>query len=147
MIEEFPLIKELVEQNGYKFTIQRRIILEELINAEKHLKVEEIYEKIKQKNIGLATVYRTLEIFADLGIVKEINIDGVCYYEQKLYSRKPLHIHFKCIRCNSIIDINDIEAVIAYLKLNKKIEENNKIQIHDIDIMLSGICTKCLEGV
>lgn len=141
------MIREEVEQKGYKFTIQRRIILEELVDAGRHLRVEEIYEKVKNRNIGLATVYRTMEIFADLGIVKEINIDGVSYYEQKLYGKKPLHIHLKCIKCNSIIDINDKEAVIAYLKLNRTVEENNKIQINDIDIMFLGICPKCLEGI
>ena len=118
-----------MEHKGYKFTIQRRIILQELLNAGMHLKVEEIYERVKNHNIGLATVYRTLEIFTDLGIVKEINIDGVSYYEQKLYSKKPLHIHLKCTKCNSIIDINDKEAVAAYLRLNRVLEENNRIQI------------------
>ena len=136
-----------MEHKGYKFTIQRRIILQELLNAGMHLKVEEIYERVKNHNIGLATVYRTLEIFTDLGIVKEINIDGVSYYEQKLYSKKPLHIHLKCTKCNSIIDINDKEAVAAYLRLNRVLEENNRIQINDIDIMLLGICPKCLEGI
>jgi Fe2+ or Zn2+ uptake regulation protein len=60
LIEEFSLIKELVEQKGYKFTIQRKIILEELLSAGRHLKAEEIYEKVKKRNIGMATVYRTL---------------------------------------------------------------------------------------
>ena len=141
------IIKDIVEKRGYKYATQRKIILEELLDAEGHLKAEEIYNKVKDRNIGIATVYRTLETFTDLGIIKEINIDGVSYYEQKIYSKKPLHIHFKCIKCNSIIDIDDKDLAIEYLNLNKKIEENNKIQIFDSDILLSGICEKCLEGI
>jgi Fe2+ or Zn2+ uptake regulation protein len=146
LIEEFPLIKKLLERKGYKFTVQRRIILEELLKAGRHINIEEIHEKIKKRNIGLATIYRTLEVFADLGIAKEINVDGISYYEQKLFSKKPLHIHFKCDKCDSIIDIDDKEAIFEYIKLNNMIEEHNKIQIHDMDIMLLGICQKCLEG-
>lgn len=147
LLEELKFVKELMEQKGYKFTSQRRVIIEELFNVEKHLKFEELYDKIKDRNIGQATVYRSLKLFTDLDIIKAINVDGVNYYEKKIYCKKPLHIHFKCKKCNSIIDINDIDTVIAYLKLNKMIEKNNDVQIHDIDIMLSGLCQKCLEGV
>ena len=68
---------------------------------------EEIYQRVKNDKIGLATVYRSLKLFERLGIVKEIPMDGVKYYELKIYSKKPLHIHFKCSNCNVIIDIDD----------------------------------------
>lgn len=143
MNEEFLSIKKLIETKGYKFTVQKRIILEELFNTDIHLTAKEIYSKVKNQNIGLATIYRTMSLFTTIGIVKEIHADGMSYYELKMYSKKPLHIHFKCVKCNRIIDVDNTGAEIKYLKLNREIEESKKLQIHDANIMLIGLCDKC----
>ncbi|SHH22888.1 Fur family transcriptional regulator [Tepidibacter thalassicus] len=139
-------IKNLIERKGYKFTKQKRVILEELIKSNTHLNSKQIYDKVKDRKIGLATVYRTLSLFSEIGIVKEINIDGVSYYELKMYSKKPLHIHFQCVKCNSIIDIDDNNLNLQYLKICREIENKNNVDIYDIDIMLVGICDKCKKA-
>ncbi len=139
----FLSVKKMIEKKGYKFTNQKKIILEELFKTNTHLNSKEMYEKVKDKKIGLATVYRTLNSFNKIGIVKEINIDGISYYELKMYSKKPLHIHFQCTKCNNITDIDDTNITLKYLKINKEIENKNNIDIYDVDIMLVGICDKC----
>jgi len=146
MDKNLLLYKKLIKNKGYEFTIQKRILLLEMINANTHLSVKQIYERIKDKNIGLATVYRSLKIFGELGIVKKINIDDINYYEIKIFSGKPLHVHFKCDKCNSIIDVDNLEQDLSYIKLNKKIEEKNDLEIYDVDIMLKGLCSKCKGG-
>lgn len=146
MDKDLSLYKKLIKNKGYEFTIQKRILLLEMINANTHLSVKQIYERIKDKNIGLATVYRSLKIFGELGIVKKINVDNINYYEIKIFSGKPLHVHFKCDKCNSIIDVDNLEQDLSYIKLNKKIEEKNDVEIYDVDIMLKGLCSKCKGG-
>lgn len=141
--DKFSLVKKLIEKNGYKFTKQRKLILQQFILADRHLSVEEVYENLKKSNIGLATVYRTVKIFSSIGILKEIVVDGISYYELKIYSKKPLHIHFQCIKCNDIIDIDEREIALEYLKLNKNIEDKNDLEIYDANIMLIGLCKKC----
>ncbi|WP_346884949.1 Fur family transcriptional regulator [Clostridium sp. UBA4395] len=140
-------IKKLLRKNGYKFTLGKRIILEVILKSDIHLNAKEIYEKIKEKNIGLATIYRALKVFNELGIVKEINVNGINYYEMKIFSGKPLHIHFKCYKCNSIIDIDSQNLNFDYLKLNKRIEEESNVEIYDSDIMFIGLCSKCREDL
>lgn len=141
--DEFSLIRKLIEEKGFKFTKQRRLIIKQFLNAERHLSVEEIYQRLKNFNIGLATVYRNVRIFSSIGIVKEISVDGVSYYELKIYSKKPLHLHFQCVKCNDIIDINEREVALEYLKLNKAIEDTNDLEIYDVDIMFIGLCKRC----
>ena len=138
-------IKKLLAKSGYKFTIGKRIVLKTILDSKTHLNVKEIYDKIKEYHIGLATVYRALKVFNELGIVKEININGISYYEMKIFSGKPLHIHFKCFKCNSIIDIDSQSINFDYLKLNKKVEVENNLEIYDSNIMLVGLCSKCRE--
>lgn len=140
-------IKKLLRKNGYKFTLGKRVILEVILKSDIHLNAKEIYEKTKEKNIGLATIYRALKVFNELGIVKEINVNGINYYKMKIFSGKPLHIHFKCYKCNSIIDIDSQNLNFDYLKLNKRIEEESNVEIYDSDIMFIGLCSKCREDL
>jgi Fur family ferric uptake transcriptional regulator len=143
--DKFSFVKKLIEKNGFRFTRQRKLILEQFLLNERHLNVEEIYQRLKGANIGLATVYRNVKIFSSIGIVKEIVVDGVSYYELKIYSKKPLHIHFQCVKCNDIIDIDERKVALEYLELNKTVGDINDLEIYDVDIMFIGLCKKCRE--
>ena len=137
--------KEIIKKNGMKNTIQKEAVLIVLIKASSHLTVEEIYQQIKEVKIGLATIYRSLKLFEDLGIVKEIPMDGVRYYELKLFGKKPLHIHFKCLSCNAMTDIDDTETNLDYIRLNQKVEHKMGVEVNDANITLLGLCKGCRE--
>lgn len=135
--------REILSRKGIKNTRQKEKILLELMQSSSHLMAEEIYQRIKHEKIGLATVYRSLKLFESLGIIKEIPMDGVNYYELKIYSKKPLHIHFKCSHCNVIIDIDDADINLDYIKLNQKVEMKRELEVNDVNITLLGLCKKC----
>ncbi len=143
ILEKLSFIKKIVGRKGYKLTEQRKLILREFIIADKHLTAEDIYHRLKNKNIGLATIYRSVKMFNEIGILKEIIVDGVSYYELKIYSRRPLHLHFQCLKCNELIDIDEREVSLDYLRLNRLLEEKNHIEIYDLDIVFTGLCKKC----
>lgn len=143
--DELALVKELLRKNRFKLTKQRELILEQFFLTDKHLTAEEIYQRLENNNIGLATIYRNIKIFSTLGIIKEIIVDGVNYYELKIYSKKPLHLHFQCVKCNDIIDIDERKVALEYLKLNRTIEGTNDLEIYDVDIMFIGLCGRCKE--
>lgn len=139
--------REILSRNNIKNTKQKEKILLELMQSSSHLMAEEIYQRVKNDKIGLATVYRSLKLFERLGIVKEIPMDGVKYYELKIYSKKPLHIHFKCSNCNVIIDIDDADINLDYIKLNQKVEMKRELEVNDVNITLLGLCKKCREDL
>lgn len=145
MDRDLIYFRKIIESKEYKFTIQKQWVLKAIIESSIHLNAEEIYKKVKNYSVGLATVYRSLKMFNELNIIKEITINGVNYYEMKIFSGKPLHIHFKCIKCNSIIDIDNNSLALDYLRLNNKIEKENNLIVSDANIMLIGLCTKCRE--
>ena len=70
--------KRLLKEKGLKMTRQRLVVLEVLAeNPEQHMTAEEIYERIKAANpdIGLATVYRTVQLLLELELIDRINLD------------------------------------------------------------------------
>ncbi|MBS6023421.1 MAG: transcriptional repressor [Paeniclostridium sordellii] len=145
MNETIEYIKKLFKKKGYKFTIQKKIILEVLLENKEHKNAKQIHDKVKNQNIGITTVYRTLNLFTELDIVKEINISGTSYYEIKIFSKNQFHIHFKCFKCNSIIDINNKDINLNCLDLKQKVESVSNLDIYDINIMFTGLCKSCKE--
>ncbi|KKY00568.1 Fur family transcriptional regulator [Paraclostridium benzoelyticum] len=140
-------LKKVISKSGHKVTTQKLLILEVLINNSHHLSAKDIYDKLKQKNIGLATIYRSLNLFIALNIIKKVEIDNITYYEMKIFSQNPFHIHFKCSKCGSIIDINNKDININYIGIIRKVEEEENFVIDDSDIMFKGICDKCKEDI
>src|SRR6185369_12950065 len=87
---------------------QRDIILDIFLSTHQHVSVEELYLKIKQSNpgIGFATVYRTLKLFAEAGLAREVLLhDGQTRYEHVVAGEH--HDHLVCTGCNTIIEFED----------------------------------------
>lgn len=143
MGQQINWYKEVLKKNGIKNTIQKEVILNVLIKAPSHITAEEIYQQIKDMKIGLATIYRSLKLFEELRIVKEIPMDGIRYYELKLFGKKPLHINFKCTNCNTMADIDDTETNLDYIRLNQKVENKMGLEVNDANIILLGVCENC----
>ncbi|WP_313568971.1 transcriptional repressor [Acetoanaerobium noterae] len=139
---ELQKIKSIIERENLKFTIQKQLILEALLSSKEHMTINELHEKLKVNNIGIATLYRNLDSFKNLGIITEINVEGKAYYEMKIFGRKPIHIHFKCTNCGKIMDIEDNKLYHEYLKLNRLIEERDLL-IYDSVFIFKGICSDC----
>ena len=135
-------IKSIIERENLKFTIQKQLILEALLSSKEHMTINELHDKLKVNNIGIATLYRNLDSFKNLGIITEINVEGKAYYEMKIFGRKPIHIHFKCTNCGKIMDIEDNKLYHEYLKLNRLIEERDLL-IYDSVFTFKGICSDC----
>ncbi len=134
---------------GYRITLGRQAILDILSKAVKHLSAEDIYMKVhlKYPNIGLTTIYRTLDIFANVGLLYKLDFgDGRARYE---FAEGPKgahhHHHLVCTECNRVVDYTDfIDEEVELLKqtengLSKKY--NFKITNHLIQFY--GLCEQC----
>lgn len=142
----FSNIKELVKNAGYKMTNQRSEILKEFIKEEgDHLSADDIHNILHGKGFGISTIYRSINLFVNLGILTEFKIDNKSLYELKIFAKKPLHIHFKCTDCGDLRDIVDREIILKHLRMNNLIEEKYSTLITDSDIIYHGLCGKCVE--
>ena len=136
-------ISEMLRSNNFRLTPQRKIILEVLLeNENEHLNAEEIYKaaQIKLPALGLATVYRTLELFAELGIINRLQLEEEFNrYEFKPDSSKHTHHHLICVNCGKIQEFN--EDLLD--ELEKLIEEESGFIITDHSLRFYGYCRKC----
>ncbi|RKD27914.1 Fur family transcriptional regulator, ferric uptake regulator [Caminicella sporogenes DSM 14501] len=143
MIDSAEKLKDILKEKGYKLTPQRRAVLDTIINNQgKHLSTEEVYDYVKKNcpEIGLATVYRTLQLLDDLGIITKINLDDGCArYELNINSDDHQHHHLICTKCGAIIEVE----VDLLDHLEAEIEKNYKFEIKDHKVKFFGLCSKC----
>src|SRR5690554_1361559 len=103
----FEDIKMRLKAKDYKMTPQRKIIIEVFaLNMEKHLSAEDVFQLVKKTHpeIGLATVYRTLDLLAELGILKKMNFgDGKFRYEF-CQEDDHHHHHLICLECEEVTE-------------------------------------------
>lgn len=140
---DYNVLKEDLKKKGYKLTPQRRAIVDTIIQSEgKHLTAEEIYDEVKKicPEIGLATVYRTIQLFEQIGLVSKLQLnDGCSRYEIVHSDERHMHHHLICNICNSVIEVEDD----LLEQLEEKIKKQYKFKILDHSVKFYGICEEC----
>ncbi|HZK24807.1 MAG TPA: transcriptional repressor [Oscillospiraceae bacterium] len=102
-----------LNEHNLRVTQQRRAILQVLYeNRDRHLETENIYELLAQKGvtarkIGLSTVYRTLELFARIGLASKLSFGKAPARYELIMQNKNGHHHLICLRCGAVQEIND----------------------------------------
>lgn len=138
--EKKKIFQEYVAAKGLKSTRQRDIILESFLSSDRHLSIEELYLQLRAKHpgIGYATVYRTLKLFAESGIAREIHFgDGQTRYEHLAAGEH--HDHLVCTRCGTIVEFEN-EAI---EKLQDEIAAGYGFLINTHKLELYGLCARC----
>jgi Fur family ferric uptake transcriptional regulator len=123
-----------------RLTTQRQIILEELGKVTSHPTANEVYDMVRRRlpRIGLGTVYRNLELMADIGIILKLEVGGT---QKRFDATVEPHYHIRCSACGKVDDIN----IAVQEQINQVAEKASNYKILGHHIEFSGICQSCLE--
>lgn len=136
-------IKQQLQSQAYKLTPQREATLRVLLEHEEaHLSAEDVFLLVKQKypDIGLATVYRTLELLSELHVVEKLNFgDGVARYDLRSETNRHHHHHLICVHCGSVEEIMEDWL----LPLEDRLEREYNFTVVDHRLDFHGSCRKC----
>lgn len=136
---------------GLRITAPREAVMDVLYRKSTHMSAKEIYGEVLkiEPSAGLTTVYRTLEMLADMGIVSRVEIgDKTTRYEIKDDSAGTAHHHhIICTNCRKVIDYSDFsdEEVELFSKMTKNIEKKFNIKITGHNVQFFGICLEHKE--
>ncbi|MFC6332347.1 Fur family transcriptional regulator [Paenibacillus septentrionalis] len=143
MEAQIEKIKQQLQAQGYKLTPQREATLRILLeNEEDHLSAEDVFLLVKEiaPEIGLATVYRTLELLTDLHIVEKLNFgDGVARYDLRGDSNHHHHHHLICVQCGIVSEIKEDWL----LPLEQRLQEQFGFETVDHRLDFHGVCKNC----
>lgn len=134
-------IAHKLRYEGYKVTPQRVAIYEVLHGRTDHPTAETIYRELHEENptMSLATIYKTMDIFAKIGLVQIINVgNDSCRYDWDTHE----HSHLVCTCCHRVDDLDglNISAMV------KTVEEISGYKIHDHHLLFDGLCPACCKA-
>lgn len=124
---------------GRPLTVQRRLLLELLRKAKGHIDAKELYRRAsgKDKSISPATVYRSLNLFKQLGLVDERRFGDVrCHYQVTQF---PEHQHLVCRGCGKIIEFQNP----LFGKLIEVVRREHGFNVTKAELYLEGFCPGC----
>ena len=138
--------KEVLRERGLKVTNQRLLVLETIAgHPGEHLTAEEIYELAKEQypEIGLATIYRTVQVLVELNVIDKVSFDdGFVRYE--LGSAKAdshHHHHAICQECGRVLAFEgDLLET-----LEQALYDTMGFVVTDHEVKLTGYCKDCIK--
>ena len=132
----------MFQEKNRRITKQREVILEELRQMETHPSADEIYKVVRRRlpRISLGTVYRNLEVLAQMGEIQKLELSGSI----KRYDwNTNKHYHIRCVRCDRVDD-----APIAPLKqLEGELYESTVFEIIGHNLEFIGLCPECSKKI
>lgn len=137
MVTRAELKEELINA-GIRPSVQRLAIFEYVKKSCQHPTAEVVYEALRDElgSLSLTTVYNTLKLFVDAGLISMLTIDDTfrCFD-----GNRSCHAHFRCNVCGKIVDLPMKKELFSL------VEGLDGYEITDAQLYLKGVCPECLK--
>lgn len=134
-------MREFLRTKGFKMTPQRELIFRAFFELGKHVSVDELFEKVRQRDrsVGYSTVWRNLKLICRVGLAEEVNIgDGITRYDR--VTEAP-HGHMFCIKCKQLTEFN-VEQIVTMLA---GVAGELSFSPESFKIEVQGYCSDCRD--
>jgi Fur family peroxide stress response transcriptional regulator len=131
-------LQRVCRERGLPLTVQRRAVLEAVLERADHPTADQVLQVVQQRLPGVAraTVYRTLEALARLGVIAKASLPGHPARYDRLVEA---HHHFVCRECETIIDVIDKSIDTLPLPDTSRLG----IEVTEFTVQLRGVCHAC----
>jgi len=137
-LKEISVLQEHLSKHQLKLTRQREQILTVFLRME-HITAEQMYRLLTKKDphIGLATIYRTLNLFCEAGLAQARHFGAQTQYDN--VSHKGHHDHLICTSCGKIVEFENCDIE----RLQEEVAARNGFTIQTHKLELYGLCSSC----
>ena len=132
----------VLSSSGKRVTRQRALIMEIIRRGRGHLDADEIYRRAREKepHISLSTIYRTLQVLKQVGVIEELRFDETHHrYEVKPSTK---HHHLVCLGCGKVIEFH--YPLSQHIK--KNVAEAKDFDIVEAEVRILGYCANCRQN-
>lgn len=140
MTNEIIKFSQCLRAKGLNLTEERKTILNEVFSKEGHFEAEELLFSLrkKKKRVSRATVYRTLDLLVDAGLVGKADMGEKHSHYEHIWGHWH-HDHLVCIKCGRVIEFEDKKIE----ELQKNIAQKNDFQMIRHSLEVYGYCNRC----
>lgn len=141
MMSKKEAIYQKLSSSGQRVTSQRLLLLDLIRKQKGHLDADDLYRRARQLNprLGLSTVYRTLRLFKELGLVEELHFQPEHHHYEQRASRE--HHHLVCLRCGRITEFESRHTK----GLRDEVSRRHHFRVTGGEINLTGYCADCQD--
>jgi Fur family ferric uptake transcriptional regulator len=124
---------------GKRITPQRKLVLDILAQAQRHLDATEIYARGRRHDarLSLSTVYRTLAVLKETGVVRELHLDGEHHHYE--LDEEDEHLHLVCLACGRVLEVDSA----AFTAAAAAAGQTHDFEIASAHVELTGYCSDC----
>jgi Fur family ferric uptake transcriptional regulator len=140
--KELKILEDYIQIKNLKHSRRRKQILRIFLQSKRHLTADELYRRAKKPfpKIGYATIYRTLKLFCECEICRELKLeDGITRYEP-VYGHNH-HDHLICIKCGKFMEV--VNPTIE--KLQERLSKTKGFVLKKHRLDMYGVCRECRE--
>ena len=134
-------LQDALRSAGRRLTAQRRLILQVIEESNGHLDADALYDRVKARDpdVSLATLYRTLAVLREIGLVEEHRL-GEDHGHYEAVRQEP-HYHFTCLRCGKVIEFDT--PLVA--QVEQDLCEQEGVRVTSTHLHVSGYCAQCRD--
>ena len=111
--QALEIFRRYLRSKDLKITRQREILLRRIFENQEHFSAESLEDRVKGDGISKATIYRTLQLLGECGLIGEVLLDDHRRMYEHVYGHDP-HDHIICVDCNKVFEFDG--AVVAELQ-------------------------------
>ena len=133
-------VEAFLKTRQYKLTAPRREIIRVLNDAQKPLSIQEMYQQLNERPADLASVYRTVNLLCELGVLNKLEFHEKRYRYELSEAFSPHHHHAICRKCGAIENIFD-ECILQTVEERIKRQAGFHVESHILEFY--GVCEEC----
>ncbi|MBW2610289.1 MAG: transcriptional repressor [Deltaproteobacteria bacterium] len=138
---ELEIFLGFLNKRGKSLTNQRKLVIEQIFRVHKHLEADDIVQALRKKNqrVARATVYRTIKLLEDCGLIKKVDLGSDYTYYEHTHGHLH-HEHICCEQCGMVEEFTDpvLEERI------RRVAKDNNFKLTDHSVQIFGICQNCM---
>ena len=142
-------VEEFIAAKGLRHTRQREVIIEAAFNTTDHFTAEELWERARKidPTASRATLYRTLGLLVESGLLKEIDLGRDQTYYDPNFVDHPHHNHLICLDCHKVVEFEDVHMSLLEDCITRRLgfrPETSSVRIEAScdELRLNGICER-----
>lgn len=137
-------IADLLANRRFRLTKPRRAVFEVLVGAGMPLSVAQIHARLNHKSVNLVSVYRTVQLFVELGILRAIDASTGSQRFEAIEPYNDHHHHLICTRCGEIVELEGCLLTDKALDMiSHRVRQEKRFEVTGHEVQLLGQCRDC----
>mgnify|MGYP002623548454 CR=1 FL=1 len=128
--------EEFLQSRGKRNTDQRKLIVDHIFQRHNHFDADSLIDELGRQ-VGRATVYRTLTELVDAGMLRKLDLDGRAVFEHDY--GYPQHDHLYCEKCQKLIEFQSDELA----RIRDAVAREHRFRASGHRLIVHGICDEC----